>query len=150
MKKKSENRLGKVNLKDETVLIFKKINERNYYQPLNNNALNYLKKEYAKYRKNKLIDIEYTIIDKEEATKMKFQLNLIPKLLDEIKIKKRGLVKITDDILLYINNKDLTPLTNNSEEKKKYINKLVTQPPIYCEDAWLQLNKKSEEYFSVL
>lgn len=148
-KKKQEIRVEKINLQDETITVFEKINESNYYKPLNQNALDYLKNEYEKYQKDELHTIEYTIIDENEAFMKKFEINLIKKLLNEIEIKNKGLVKITPNILVYI-TEDLTPLNSNAEENQKYLTKLITQSPIYCEEAWLNINKNFESYFTLI
>ncbi len=151
MREKLENPIEKVNLKDEKILVFEKIPNTDYYKPLNKNALNYLKKEYEKYREEKLSNIEYTIVDEKEATLKKFETNLIGKFLGELRVKNKGLIKITDNILVYLNTKgEPTPLDSKAEEKQEYLSKLVTQSPAYCKEAWLKINNDFKTYFTLI
>ena len=144
---KKEDRLKKVNLKDKNILVFEETIKSNYFKPINTNALNYLKKFYKKYRENEAHDIEYTVVDIDERTERKYQLNLLRKFLDEIKVKDKGLVKINEDMLVYtIIDKKLTPLNTKSEVNKDNLKNLVTVSPIYIEDVWIDINKKFAKY----
>ena len=149
-KEEYEVSIEKINLQDEKIIVFEKIPNTNYYKPLNKNALDYLKNQYKKYQKEKLFKIEYTVIDEKEAALKKFATNLIGKFLNETPTKDKGVIKLSPEILVYINSKELIPLNSNAEENQKYLNKLVTQSPIYCKEAWININEDFEGYYTLI
>jgi hypothetical protein len=145
--------IKQVNVKDPRILIFKKVdfddlkNNEEYYYPINKNAYNYLQLKYKEYKKDQLKTIEYTIFNEDEKANLTYQVNLIGVLLEKIKLKKRGVLNVDNDLLIYFNTEgEPTAINTNSEEKQDQLNKLVTKLPEITKDIWKKLETNIEDY----
>ncbi len=151
MKKETKNHIDKVNIKDKKILIFEKIGNTDYYKPINEKALNYLKTKYKEYQEEALYDLEYREFDKKELTKQKYDINLVGKFLDNLKIETKGLKKVTNTLPVYLNTRgEPTPINENSEEKQEEIIKLVLQPATEIKDIWLKIDSSFKKDFELI
>ncbi|WP_409197522.1 hypothetical protein ACA135_04225 [Methanobrevibacter acididurans] len=143
--------LDKVEASDNRVLIFKKVDFKDedfdYYYPINNNAYSYLRLKYEEYKKNELYTIEYSIFDNDEKANLIYQLNLIGVMLDKIKLKKKGVIKVDEKIAIYFNTaNEPTPINEKSEEIQDQLTNLVTRLPEVTFNVWKKLDTGIEKY----
>ncbi|KZX14913.1 hypothetical protein MBCUT_18520 [Methanobrevibacter cuticularis] len=129
-----------IDLADPSLAIFKGINSTDYFYPYNPAALNYSLFIIDKNSNKAKDDIRINVLYDENIDEIKYQYNLLKNILNKIKIKKKGIIHLTDDFLIYrIAKNELIPLNDKSKFNLLNVYNLISKTPETNKNAWKNL-----------
>lgn len=132
-----------VEASNQKIVIFKRIPNENFFYPYNKTAIKYcidtVSSNISKLDEN----VNYRLLESQEKHDILNQYNLLLNLFNDIKIKKNGKIKITQDIMIFdYSNGNLIPLNKNSSINFLNIYQLISNTPKINKNLWEKLKIK--------